>query len=374
MRIIGKTTAVTLGVISGAVALSLAFSSGANALVSARDEYFAASTSSNAQLVHSAELSATLAEELKTSKDAATGAAGLTEASSALSRTSASETVAKKALRALNEAIASRNASDNRAMTDVSLLPWDYTSATERLRSVDAHPSKASAAAQTALTELVSIHKSVTSIVTQHAFAVTRAAAEAKYAAAAAAVAAESAQKRAVAQKSTVAPKTFQKSIQAAAPPKSNAEAARAVAAIPSFTSPPVSVSARDRALAIAAKQSSPYSVIVRSTFTPGYGANGVWDNGQSVIDAGGQNALQYSNGWTDVAAHNSNDSIALQLKVGDIVNFSGAISGSYRVNGSIDIPKGGSASVMGALGTKMMMQTCYWDNELMRAVGLAPV
>ena len=291
MRIIGKTTAVTLGVISGAVALSLAFSSGANALVSARDEYFAASTSSNAQLVHSAELSATLAEELKSTKDAATGASGLAEAASALSRTSASETIAKKALRALNEAIASRNASANRAITGVSLLPWDYTSAAERLRSADAHPSKASAAAQTALAELVSSHKSVTSIVTQHAFAVTRAAAEAKYAAAAAA---EATQKQAAVQKSTVAPKAVQKGIQAAASPRSNAEAARAVEAIPSFTSPPVSVSARDRALAIAAKQSSPYSVIVRSTFTPGYGANGVWDNGQSVIDAGGQNALQY--------------------------------------------------------------------------------
>jgi len=374
MRIISKSTAVTLSAISAVVALSILFSSGANALTSAEGDYLAATNSSATQMVNSTTLGYSLTEELASSRGAVTSAAGQVDTPTTLDGTAADALAADKALRGLNSALASRAIAVKSTKVDVSLLPGDYTAATEHLRAIDARTAAATYAARTALAKLTASHAAVVAAVANHTATIARATAEAKYASdTAAATKAVEAQRAAQQTAQKAAQKAAQRATQAAPGPRSNAAAIQAVANLPTFVSPPVPQSVKDRALAIAATQSSPYSISVRATFVPTKGPDGVWNNGQSAVDAGGQNAIQYSNGWTDVAAHNGNDSIALQLKVGDIVNFSGAISGSYRVSGSIDVSKGGSVSEFSTLGTKMMLQTCYWTSDLMRVVGLVP-
>lgn len=372
MRIISKTTAVTLSVLSGAVALVLAFSSASNALTTAESDYTAASSASSAQTVSSTTLSDSITQELASSRDAVTSAAGRVDGATSLDATTADAAAAEKALRTLNSALASRADALKSIKVDASLLPWDYTAATERLHAIDARAVDATSTARAALAKLAGSHASVVAAVADHTAVVARAAAEAQFAAETAAASKAAAAQTAAASKAVAAQKAAAAASQRAVQ-RSTQAASRAVASVPSFTSPPVSISVMDRALAAAAKQSSPYSVSVRTTFIPSYGADGVWNNGQSAVDAGGQNAIEYSNGWTDVAAHNGNDSVALQLKIGDIVNFSGAISGSYRVTGMIDIPQGSNVSIMGSLGAKMMMQTCDWNSLLMRVVGLVP-
>lgn len=378
MRLIKKSTTVTLGAISAAVTLALLFGSGANALTSAEGDYRAASTASSTQMVSSTTFGYSLTEELTSSRDAVTGAAGQVDTRTTLDATTADATAAEKALRTLYSAQASRAIAVKATKVDVSLLPGDYIAATERLHAIDVRTAAATSAALAALTKLTTSHAAVVAAVADHTATISRAAAEAKFAAEPEAALRVVAAQRAAQQ---TAQQTAQKAAQQASPratlaapsPRSNAAAAQAVANVPTFVSPPVSITVKDRALAIAAAQSSPYSVSVRTTFVPSLGADGVWNNGQSAVDAGGQNAIQYSNGWTDVVAHNGNDSMVLQLKVGDIVNFTGAISGSYRMTGSIDVAHGSSVSGLGALGTKMMMQTCYWNSALMRVVGFVP-
>ena len=96
-------------------------------------------------------------------------------------------------------------------------------------------------------------------------------------------------------------------------------------------------------------------------------------ENGQAAIDAGGQVAVIWPGIGTIVSAHNHNDARALSLRNGDIVRFTGAAAGAYRVTGSIDVPKGASADRLYALGTSMFMQTCYFGSNSMRIVGLVP-
>jgi hypothetical protein len=109
------------------------------------------------------------------------------------------------------------------------------------------------------------------------------------------------------------------------------------------------------------------YVVNVRATATG--------SNAQAQIDAGGQVAVTYSaTSGTVVSAHNHNDSRALNLRVGDIVTFTGAITGTYRVTGSKDVVKGqATVADLKSLGVQMMMQTCYFNSNLMRIVGMVP-
>lgn len=100
---------------------------------------------------------------------------------------------------------------------------------------------------------------------------------------------------------------------------------------------------------------------------------DGSIENGQSAIDAGGQVAIVWPAYGIEVAAHNFNDSLVLKLVPGDFVNFTGAVTGSYRVTGSITVQQNSSSTVLGQLGTKMMMQTCVFDSVMMRIVGLVP-
>lgn len=87
MRIIKKTTAVALSAISAAVTLALLVGSGANALTSAEGDYLAASTASSTQMVSSTTLGYSLTEELASSRDAVTGAAGQVDTHATLDAT-----------------------------------------------------------------------------------------------------------------------------------------------------------------------------------------------------------------------------------------------------------------------------------------------
>lgn len=108
------------------------------------------------------------------------------------------------------------------------------------------------------------------------------------------------------------------------------------------------------------------YSVYVRTTATA--------SSAQATINAGGQVAVDYGDGsGIFVSAHNNVDSTALVLKVGDVVTFSGAISGNYVVTGSKNVNKYGSTTAdVASLNAAMKMQTCYFGTDLMRVVGMA--
>jgi len=94
----------------------------------------------------------------------------------------------------------------------------------------------------------------------------------------------------------------------------------------------------------------------------------------QALVDAGGQVAVSYAAiGMTFIGAHNYNDSTALELKTGDLVTFSGVVTGTWRATTSVDIQSGGSIKPALSLGTTMLMQTCYWGISTTRAVGLVP-
>lgn len=109
-------------------------------------------------------------------------------------------------------------------------------------------------------------------------------------------------------------------------------------------------------------------TVFVRTTVDTSGG-----DNGQSAINAGGEVGVIYPGHGTIVSAHNTNDARALSLRIGDLVTFTGAVQGTYRVTGSIDVPKGSTVDSVDALGTRMMMQTCNFNSNLMRIVGMTP-
>lgn len=106
---------------------------------------------------------------------------------------------------------------------------------------------------------------------------------------------------------------------------------------VPTIVSPPVTLSVKDQSPGSAAKQSFPYTVFVRTTFVAFWAPMESSTTGSLLLDAGGENAIEFSTGWTDVAAHNGNKSLALQRKVGDTVTFTGAIPGTYRVAGTIE-------------------------------------
>lgn len=109
-------------------------------------------------------------------------------------------------------------------------------------------------------------------------------------------------------------------------------------------------------------------TVVVRTTVNT---ANG--GNGQSEINAGGEVGVIWPGYGTIVSAHDTNDARALSLQPGDLVTFTGAIQGRYRVTGLINVPKGSAVSTVAALGTAMMMQTCIFNTKLMRIVGMVP-
>lgn len=94
----------------------------------------------------------------------------------------------------------------------------------------------------------------------------------------------------------------------------------------------------------------------------------------QAAINAGGDVGVFYTSAAVmDVSAHTSNDSLALRLAVGNLVTFTGALSGTYRVTGALLIPHVSSSTVLSRLGTSMAMQTCDGAAQ-MRIVGLVAV
>jgi hypothetical protein len=115
------------------------------------------------------------------------------------------------------------------------------------------------------------------------------------------------------------------------------------------------------------------YTVHVRTAIT----SHGTSDAGvvQATINAGGQVAITYATvgGITIVTAHNFNDATALSLKPGDMVTFTGAKSGTYRVVNSMTVIAGHPVSGVLALGVTTFMQTCFFHTGTMRMVGLTP-
>lgn len=147
---------------------------------------------------------------------------------------------------------------------------------------------------------------------------------------------------------------------------KAAAEAAAAAAEAKARAARPGSNSAA--APAASASRATSISVNVRTNVTAG----GAY-NGQDAIDGGGQVGIFWPGYGTVVSAHNFHDSRALNLRTGDLVTFTGAQSGTFRVSGAMDVPKVTEVSVIGALGVSMYMQTCYFDGRTMRVVGLVP-
>lgn len=155
-----------------------------------------------------------------------------------------------------------------------------------------------------------------------------------------------------------------------AAAAEASAAAAASAAIVPVTPSVPVihSVPARSAPQAVPTSSANNITVNVRTTVNAGGG-----ENGQAAINAGGQVAVIWSNYGAIVSAHNTSDARALSLKPGDTVTFTGAVQGRYRVSGSIDVSQGASVSSVAQLGTTMMMQTCYFNSNVMRVVGMEP-
>lgn len=92
----------------------------------------------------------------------------------------------------------------------------------------------------------------------------------------------------------------------------------------------------------------------------------------QAALDGGGQWAIDYGV-MVGVLAHNWYDATALGLMPGDIVEFSGAVSGRYVVTGEAWVQYGATLGDITWLGTPLFMQTCAFGSDWMRVVGLTP-
>lgn len=117
------------------------------------------------------------------------------------------------------------------------------------------------------------------------------------------------------------------------------------------------------------------FTIFVRTSVNAGFADSsspGGLYNGQDEVNRGGQVAVNWPRWGTFVSAHNSNDSRALQMQNGDIVQLSGAISGTFRVIGAAVIHKGDGPDQALRLPTRLFMQTCFFGSGNMRLVGLA--
>lgn len=223
---------------------------------------------------------------------------------------------AEKELHALDSELASKAAALKSIRVDASRLAGEYTSATESLRAIDTGVAAVVAAARSALTELTRSHAAVLAAVFDHAMAVSKARAESRYA--------DAASHQTVA---PIAPRSAHK---------------------PGQPRPARCIRADDRQPTSDVVRQGPISWFRGEAIIPVHrvrpndvrrllGADGVFNDGQSATRRRRGNAIEFSTGWTDVAAHNGNKSLALQRKVGDTVTFTGAIPGTYRVAGTIE-------------------------------------
>jgi hypothetical protein len=328
------------------MAAAITFGAGVNVLNHESSQYNDARLASNTALIQDADLSAKLTTAVIAAQASAT--AGKTDD---LAPLASKKAAADKALMELASATKSRERALAANTVTGTYLPWAYSAATENIRS--AATGAAVQRAERALADLTAAQAAVDAQVAakQAEAAAAKAAVEAS-ASAAAAAAADAARAQPV-----IAPPINRGSVSKAVPQQKPATQ------VVTPTQPALP-STHD-----AAGAGSPYNVVVRISLTAT-----TLDNGQSAIDAGGQVAMIYKGYGTDVVAHVSNDSTALKLVVGDIVNFSGAISGSYRVSGFIDVLRNSSIAQLGQLNAQVFMQTCHYDPSLqMRVVGLVP-
>jgi hypothetical protein len=326
------------------VVVSIGFGAGVNALTHEFSQYNEARLVSNTALIQDADLTAKLTTAVNSAQASAT--AGKADD---LAPLAAKKAAADKALAELATATKSCERAIAANTVTGTYLPWAYSAATENIRA--ASTGGGVQRAERALAALTAAQAAVDAQVAakQAAEAVTAASAKASVDAAAGS-AALAAKARAV-----TAPPINWDAVSAAVPQQ------KSVTQVATPTQP-ASPSAHD-----AAGAGSPYNVVVRVSLNAT-----ALDNGQSAIDAGGQVAMNYRGYGTDVISHVSNDSTALKLMVGDIVNFSGAISGSYRVTGYIDVLRNSSLAQLGQLNAHMFMQTCHYDPSLqMRVAGL---
>lgn len=347
---INRTTGSLIAVVGGIAAVTIGFASFMVTLNSASEDFRSASVTSNAELLTASQLDASLTSQVSSARAAVASAVGQVSETSTLDRTSSSADAAGVALSALDTAIEARGKVAKAAEPKASLLPWEYGAAAAKLR--DMKVVAATADAKRALDALHANEQSVRSAVADWQSAQARTATAVKLAAdaAAAQVSADAATK--------AAEKTAQKTGS-----QSSADA------VPRFAvQRPAAASAIVAAKAAVATRTSPYTVTVR-TLVLGSPSN----NGQAELDAGGQIAITWPKYGTEVVAHNTNDPLALQLVPGDLVTFTGAVTGSFRVTGSITVPRLSSVSVLGQLGVQMYMQTCVFDSDTMRVVGLVP-
>lgn len=351
LRISMGTVALAAGLV-----IATAFGVGVNALTTEASSYNQARLTSSSELIETTGITARLTSAVTSARASATAAAGKVTDPAVLAALATETAAADTALKVLNTSTQTRTrvlaAND---VTD-TYLPWAFGTATENIRGVDT--SDAVRASQRAIAALTAAQASIDNDTLQWT-AITKAAA----AKAAAALAASQARP---------AVGVTKPNIGAAAPQRKPS-----ISTLPPLiTAPPqqVSTSVIDAANAAAAAKSSPYSVTVRTLVVGGtLKADGTRENGQSALDAGGQIAIVWKGYGTEIAAHNGNDPLALKLVIGDIVNFSGAFTGSYRVTGSIDVAQNSSTDQLTQLKTQVFMQTCYWNSNLMRVVGLVP-
>lgn len=97
----------------------------------------------------------------------------------------------------------------------------------------------------------------------------------------------------------------------------------------------------------------------------------------QAAVDAGGHILANYAPlGISMVVAHNGNDgNVVLSLHPGDLVQFTGALNGTFRATGSMDISRTtGLVNDLLALGTPYLMGTCNWTGGTEHYVGLVRV
>lgn len=155
-----------------------------------------------------------------------------------------------------------------------------------------------------------------------------------------------------------------------AAAARDAAAAAAMVAAAQSAAASRAKISSTPKAATLSATTPGAHNITVAVRVTVNT-ANG--GNGQSEINAGGEVGVIWPGYGTIVSAHDTTDPRALSLRPGDVVTFTGAVQGRFRVTGLIDVPKGSAVSSVAQLGTAMMMQTCIFHTSLMRIVGMVP-
>lgn len=145
MRILGKTTAVTLGAIGGLTALSIAFTAGTGAWTAATTEYHTATSTSYSEIASADALTSSIQVGISKSASTAIAEAGQVDDPAVIADLVSSASAAKAALDTLGKS-AKRTAASTRANTlSATSFPWEYPAATKNVSAASAAPAIAAA-------------------------------------------------------------------------------------------------------------------------------------------------------------------------------------------------------------------------------------